>query len=166
MKRILVGLAIVLAFPGSAATITTTTTASFDGFLARSMARMNRETCRYRSLPVGCTQRQAREVFCRSAGFGGVTTCTPNPASTPEAPLPDICTTTPLVSDCAGATQVDVYSDPAVFFSREAIRLIREEHAKKLASDVSAAEAAAKAGTPAQRDTYCAGIGLASGCLD
>lgn len=162
MKRFAILIALFLALPLAAADITVTTSAGFDAFLTRAVTRANRETCKYYGLAVGCTQVQARKEFCKRAGFGGVTTCVPgaNPGD------PQVCTTTPLVSDCPGAPQVDVYATAEAFFRKESIRLIREEHAKKLASDVSAAEAAAKAGTQAQKDAYCAGIGLASGCLD
>ncbi len=160
MKKLILALVILLlAAPALAGTITVTTTTGFDGFLTRAMERANRETCRYYSQPVGCTQSQARKEFCRRAGFGGVTTCT-NPAD------PATCTTTPLTATCDGANRVDVFPDTATFFQKESVRLVREAHATKLQSDVSAAEAAAKAGTQAQKDAYCVGIGLAAGCLD
>ena len=158
MKRFAILIALFLALPLAAADITVTTSAGFDAFLTRAVTRANRETCKYYGLAVGCTQVQARKEFCKRAGFGGVTTC--------DNSVPPVCTTTPLVSDCDGATQVDVYATAEAFFRKESIRLIREEHAKKLASDVSAAEAAAKAGTQAQKDAYCRGIGMADGCLD
>ena len=107
----------------------------------------------------------ASEQFCRRANFGGVTTCVPDPASTPENPLPQICTTSPLVSDCAGATQVDVYTTVQKFLDGEIVRLIRDEYGPKNdQADKASAREAWPTLTQAQRDAVCSSLGLAAGC--
>ena len=164
MKR-LVLLLTLLAFPALAGTYSITTNASQDAKLDKARLRHNRTICQYYGLPGTCTQTQAREQFCRRANFGGVTTCVPDPASTPENPLPQICTTSPLVSDCAGATQVDVYTTVQKFLDGEIVRLIRDEYGPKNdQADKASAREAWPTLTQAQRDAVCSSLGLAAGC--
>lgn len=163
MKKLISILVFLLAAPALATEFTVSTTA--DAALAKGAARENAKTCTYYGLAVGCSQKQAREVFCKRAGFGGVTTCTPNPASTPEAPLPDVCVTTPLVSTCDGAAQVDVYADNAAYVRalfKAAVEQVRAENKAAAAAKIEAA----KAGTQVQRDALCAAMGEPAGCLD
>lgn len=164
MKKLLL-LLTLLALPAFAGTYSITTSASQDAKLNKARVRANRATCQYYSLPGSCTQTQAREQFCKRANFGGVTTCVPDPASTPQNPLPQICTTTPLVSDCAGANQVDVYPTVQKFLDGEIVRLVKDEYGPKNdADDKSTARSNWDTLTQVQKDSFCVSLGLSAGC--
>lgn len=164
MRKLILALTL-LALPALAGTYSITTNAAADAKLDKARLRANRATCQYYSLPGNCTQVQAREQFCKRANFGGVVTCTPDPASTPQNPLPQICTTSPLVSNCDGATQVDVYTTVQKFLDGEIARLIRDEYGPKNdADDKATARAAWPTLTQAQRDAVCSSLGLAANC--
>lgn len=156
MKRlVLIVLALVFAAPVLATDYTVTTSA--DAALVKGLARENAKVCAFYGLAAGCTQKAAREVFCKRAGVGGVTTC--------DNSKPPVCTTTPLVSTCDGSTQVDIYADTAAY----AKALFRQKVDEVKAANKAAAAAkieAAKSGTRAQRDAVCASIGEQPGCLD
>jgi hypothetical protein len=159
MKKLTLILLVLLAAPALATDFTVSTTA--DAALAKGLARENAKVCQYYGLAVGCSQKAAREQFCRRAGFGGVTTCVPgaNPGD------PQVCTTTPLVSTCAGATQVDVHanaSDYVKWLFKADVERIKAENRAASAAKVEAA----KAGTQAQKDALCAAMGEPAGCLD
>lgn len=164
MKKLILALCL-LALPAFAGTYTLTTNAAADTKLEKARLRANAQTCTYYGLPKTCSQTQAREIFCKRANFGGVTTCVPDPTSTPQNPKPQICTTTPLVSNCDGATQVDVYTTVQKFIDGEFIRLVRDEYGPKNdAEDKAAARAAWPTMTQADRDAVCGKIGLLPGC--
>lgn len=164
MKRLLL-LLCLFALPAFAGTYSITTSASQDAKLDKARVRANRATCQYYSLPNTCTQTQAREQFCKRANFGGITTCTPDPTSTPESPKPDICVTSPLVSNCDGATQVDVYTTVQKFLDGEIVRLVKDEYGPKNDADGKAtARAAWPTLSQAQRDAFCTSLGLSAGC--
>lgn len=155
----------LLALPAFAGSYTITTSAAQDAKLDKARLRANAATCTYYGLPKTCSQTQAREQFCKRANFGGVTTCVPDPASTPQNPLPQICTTTPLVSDCAGANQVDVYPTVQKFLDGEIVRLVKDEYGPKNdADDKSTARAAWPTLSQAQKDSFCVSLGLSAGC--
>lgn len=161
MKKTILAL-LFLAFPASAGTYSITTTANQDGVLAKAMARANKATCRYFGQPVGCTQVSVRREFCRRNGIGGVTTCVPGALPTD----PPICTTTPLVSDCSGATQFDIFPDVQKFLDREVVRLVKEEYGPKNAQEnASEIQRLVESGTQAQKDNFCLAAGLPAGCL-
>lgn len=165
MRKLLLAF-LLLAVPAFAGSYTITTTAGQDTTLTRAMTRANRQTCAAYGLGPSCTQTQARQEFCRRAQFGGVTTCVPDPTSTPQNPKPPVCTTTPLVSNCAGATQVDVFADVPSFLQREVLALVKDAYGKNNdADDLAAFEAARKAATNAQKNALCAAVGLSNGCL-
>lgn len=156
MKTLLA--ALLLSSPLLAGSYTVTTVAKEDNALTRAMSRANRQTCARFGLAPGCTQVQAREQFCRIAGFGGQR----DPASTPQNPLPN----TPLVSVCAGSAQVDVFSTLDAFVQSEWNVLLKENYGKKSdAEDLAAWEAAKKAATNAQKNAACAALSLPNGCL-
>ena len=150
VKKLILALAL-LALPAFAGTYSITTSASQDAKLDKARLRHNREICKYYGLPGTCTQTQAREQFCRRANFGG------QPIGGGG--------TTPLVSDCAGATQVDVYTTVQKFLDGEVVRLVRDEYGPKNdADDKAAARAAWPTLTQAQRDAVCSSLGLSAGC--
>lgn len=151
MKRLLL-LLTLLALPAFAGTYSITTSASQDAKLDKARVRANRATCQYYSLPGSCTQTQAREQFCKRANFGG------QPVEGGG--------TTPLVSNCDGATQVDVYTTVQKFLDGEIVRLVRDEYGPKNDAENKAAFDTAKAAaTQAQKDQACAALGLPAGCL-
>ena len=165
MKKLILALTL-FALPALAGTYTITTNAGQDAKLDKARLRANAQACAYYGLPKTCTQTQAREQFCKRANFGGVTTCSPDPASTPQNPLPQICTTSPLVSNCDGATQVDVYTNVQKFLDGEIVRLVRDEYGPRNdADDKAAFDAAKAAASQAQKDQACAALGLPTGCL-
>ena len=164
MKR-LVLLLTLAALPALAGTYSITTNAAGDAKLDKARLRHNRSVCTYYGLPGSCTQVQAREQFCKRANFGGITTCSPDPTSTPQNPKPDICVTSPLVSDCAGATQVDVYTTVQKFLDGEIVRLIRDEYGPKNdQADKASAREAWPTLAQAQRDAVCSSLGLSANC--
>ena len=154
----------LLALPALAGDYALTATAAGDAKITRAMNRANRETCKYYGQAIGCTQAQARKEFCRRAGFGGVTTCTPDPTSTPQNPKPQICTTTPLVANCDGASQVNIFATAQEFAQAEFTELVKGLGAKNDAEDKTAARAAWPTLTQAQRDAFCSSLGLAAQC--
>ena len=150
MKR-LVLLLTLAALPALAGSYTITTSASQDAKLDKARLRHNREICKYYGLPGTCTQTQAREQFCRRANFGG------QPIAGGG--------TTPLVSDCAGATQVDVYTTVQKFLDGEIVRLIRDEYGPKNdQADKASAREAWPTLAQAQRDAVCSSLGLSANC--
>lgn len=167
MKRTLT-LAILVALVALPAlgdvTITNTYTDGQAARITRAMNRVNTATCAYFGLPSSCNTTQARQVFCQRNGIGGVTTCEPDPLSTPENPLPPVCTTTPLVSDCPGATQYIVYGNITLFDKRVLLEKIAEWTAQVAADDAAAAKAAFDLLTQPQKDAVCASLGLPAGC--
>lgn len=158
MKKLLIALALLLAFPALAGTYSITTTANQDGVLAKAMNRANAATCRYFGQAVGCTQASVRREFCRRNGIGGQPIYDANGVQTG---------TTPLVSDCAGATQFDIYPDVQKFLDKEIVRLVKEEYGPKNAQENAAEiQRLIESGTQAQRDAFCAAVPLPAGCLD
>lgn len=150
----------LLSSPLLAGSFTVTTVAKEDNALTRAMNRSNKQTCQRFGLPDACTQVQAREQFCKVAGFGGQRVSTPNP------PGPPIITFTPLVSVCAGSTAVDVFATLDAFVQSEWKGLMKDTYGKRSDDeDAAAFEAAKKAATKAQRDAACLALGLPSGCL-
>ena len=150
MKR-LVLLLTLAALPALAGSYTITTSASQDAKLDKARLRHNRTICQYYGLPGTCTQTQAREQFCKRANFGG------QPIGGGG--------TTPLVSDCAGATQVDVYTTVQKFLDGEIVRLIRDEYGPKNdQADKASAREAWPTLTQAQRDAVCSSLGLSANC--
>lgn len=159
MKALLAAL-LLSALPALAGSFTVTSNAAQDNALTRAMNRSNKQTCQRFSLPNACTQVQAREQFCRVAGFGG------QRVSTPDPPRPPIITFTPLVSVCAGSTAVTVYSTLDSFVQDEWKALLKENYGKKADDEDTAAFVAARqAATKAQRDAACQALGLPPGCL-
>jgi len=165
VKRFLLLCVAVVTFDVSAGTYSITVNAAADAKLDKARLRANTQTCTYFNLPRTCSQIQAREQFCKRANFGGQIVCAPDPASTPQNPLPQICTTTPLVSNCDGATQVDVYTTVEKFLNGEVVRLVRDEYGPKNDTDDKAvARAAWPTLSRAQRDAFCTSLGLSAGC--
>lgn len=155
----------LLALPAFAETLTLTTSTPDDNKLTRGMNRANKATCSYFGLSAGCTQKQAREQFCKRANVGGQTTCTPDPTSTPQNPKPQICTTTPLVNNCDGANQVNIFASVQEFSQDHFSGWIKSDLAQKNdAEDKATARAAWPTMTQANRDAVCAKIGLSAGC--
>ena len=160
MKKLLLTV-LLLALPAfGQATITNDYTAGQVASITRAMNRENAKTCAYFGLAANCTTPKMREQFCKRAGFGGVTTCVPN--AVPGQP--PVCTTTPLVSDCPGATQSIVYPNITAFDKRTLLLKIDEWHKTDEAEDRAAAKAAWDAKTQAAKDALCPSLGLAAGC--
>lgn len=140
MKKVLVVLALTAA-PAFAASHTITTTANQENALTRAMNRANAATCKYYGQSAGCTEVQARTEFCRRAGF-------------------------PLVANCDGANQVDVYATVSAFLQGEVIRLVKDEYGPKGdAEDKATFDATLKDANKAKKDAACVALGLAAGCL-
>lgn len=151
MKKLL-ALAFLLLAPALAADVTITNTYT-DGQAARitrAMNRVNKATCAYRGLPANCTTTQVREQFCKTNGFGG-------------QPIPG-GGTTPLVSDCNGATQFIVYNNITQFDKRTLLDKIDEWSKQDEADDKAAAKAAWDAKTQTQKDALCPSFGLTAPC--
>jgi hypothetical protein len=88
------------------------------------------------------------DAYCRAGAANGVQTGT-----------------TPLVSDCNGATQFIVYNTITQFDKRVLLDKITEWTALDEADDKAAAKAAWDAKTQAQKDAICVSLGLSAGCV-
>lgn len=142
---------LLLAAPALAdVTITNSYTDGQAARITRAMNRVNAATCTYFGLPANCNTTQARQVFCQRNGFGG-------------QPI-EGGGTTPLVSDCNGATQFLIYGNITLFNKRVLLEKIAEWTAQDAADDTAAAKAAFDAKTQPQKDAICASLGLAAGC--
>lgn len=155
MKKLLVLLLLALPAFGDV-TITNTYTDGQAARITRAMNRVNRDLCTYFGKPASCNTTQVRQVFCQRNGFGG-------------QPIKDengnVIGTTPLVSDCNGATQFIIYPSLETFAKRELLRLSTEQYASaEAAEDRAAAKAAWDAKTQAQKDAICTSLGLPAGC--
>ena len=158
MKKTLLALAFLLALPAfGQATITNDYSAGQVARITRAMNRENAKTCAYFGLAANCTTPKMREQFCKRAGFGGVTTCD-------NTKTPPVCVTTPLVSDCPGATQFIVYPNITAFDKRTLLLKIDEWAKEDDAADRAAAKAAWDAKTQAQKDALCPSFGLTAPC--
>ena len=154
MKKLL----ILLLFAAPAfgqATISNDYTAGQVARITRAMNRVNAATCAYRGLPANCTTTQVREQFCKGNGFGGQPIYDANGVQTG---------TTPLVSDCNGATQWIVYGNITQFDKRVLLEKITEWTTQDEADDKAAAKAAWDAKTQAQKDALCPSLGLTAPC--
>lgn len=136
------------------ATITNDYTAGQVTRITRAMNRVNAATCKYRGLPASCTTTQVREQFCKTNGFGGQPIIVDGVQTG----------TTPLVSDCNGATQFIVYGNITQFDKRTLLEKIDEWAKQDDADDKAAAAAAWAAKTQAQKDAICTSLGLPAGC--
>lgn len=154
MKRfclLLPPLLLLLAAPALAdVTITNSYTDGQAARITRAMNRVNAATCTYFGLPANCNTTQARQVFCRRNGFGG-------------QPI-EGGGTTPLVSDCNGATQFIVYNNITVFEKRTMLEKVNEWATEDEAEDRAAAKAAWDSKTQAQKDALCPSFGLVAPC--
>ena len=156
MKKLLLALALLLAFPALGdVTITNTYTDGQAARITRAMNRVNKATCAYRGLPANCTTVQVREQFCKTNGIGGQPILDANGVQTG---------TTPLVSGCNGATQFIVYGNITVFEKRTMLEKVTEWMNEEAAEDKAAAAAAFAAKTVAEKDAVCTSLGLAAGC--
>ena len=159
MKKLLAVL--LLAAPLAAdVTITNVFTDNQHARMERARARVNAASCAYRGLPANCNTTQLRQQFCKTNGFGGVTTCVPN--VTPGQP--PVCTTTPLVSDCNGATQFIIYPSAESFVKRTMLEKVDDWTKQDESDDRAAAKAAWDAKTQAQKDALCPSFGLTAPC--
>lgn len=156
MKKLLSLLAFLVALPAFGdVTITNTYTDGQAARITRAMNRVNAATCAYRGLPANCNTTQVREQFCKTNGFGGQPILDANGVQTG---------TTPLVSDCNGATQFIVYGNITLFDKRVLLEKISEWHAQDEADDRAAAKAAWDAKSQAQKDALCPSLGLTAPC--
>jgi hypothetical protein len=155
MKKLLLTL-LLLALPAVGdVTITNTYTDGQAARITRAMQRVNKATCAYRGLPANCTTTQVREQFCKTNGFGGQPILDVNG---------NVIGTTPLVSDCNGATQFIVYGNITQFDKRTLLEKIAEWQTQEEAEDRAAAKAAWDAKTQAQKDALCPSFGLTAPC--
>jgi hypothetical protein len=154
MKKLILALTL-LALPALGdQTITNTYTDGQAARITRAMNRVNKATCAYRGLPASCTTTQVREQFCKTNGFGG------------QPILVDGVQTgtTPLVSDCNGATQFIVYGNITVFEKRTMLEKVAEWTTQDEADDRAAAKAAWDAKSQAAKDALCPSFGLTAPC--
>ena len=153
MKKLLSLLAFLVALPLAAdQTITNTYTDGQAARITRAMNRENAKTCAYFGLAANCTTPKMREQYCKRAGFGG------QPIPPPGSG------TTPLVSDCPGATQFIIYPNITSFDKRTLLDKINEWQKQDAADDAAAAKAAFLAKTTAEQNAICTSLGLPAGC--
>ena len=155
MKKLLVLLLLALPALGDQ-TITNSYTDGQAARITRAMNRANAATCAHRGLPASCTTTQVREQFCKTNGIGGQPILDANGNQTG---------TTPLVSDCPGATQFIVYGNITVFEKRTMLEKVAEWTTQDEADDRAAAKAEWEKKTQAQKDAVCIDtFKLAAGC--
>jgi hypothetical protein len=154
MKKLLAIL--LLATPLAAdVTITNVFTDGQAARIERARARVNKEACAYRGLPANCNTTQLRQQFCKTNGFGGQPIIVDGVQTG----------TTPLVSDCSGATQFIIYPSAETFVKRTMLEKVREWTTQDESDDRAAAKASWDAKTQVQKDAICASLGLPAGCV-
>jgi hypothetical protein len=156
MKKLILGILLFAAPALADVTISATFTDGQAARIERARARVNKETCKYRGLPADCTTTQVRQQFCKTNGIGGQPILDKNGNQTG---------TTPLVSDCPGATQFIVYPSAESYVKRTLLDKINDWQTQDEADDKAAAKAAWDAKTQPQRDAICVSLGLPAGCV-
>lgn len=187
MKKLILALVLILAAIPAAAqtTLTAIPSTKQEADLNRDMARLNKQTCLAVKLAEGCAQAAARNAWIALENAKICTSLSLGPACTEVAAKTQWCamlgfqgTATCTHPDGRGSAQIvfatsaptiDIYSSLQNYWERRAVKTLMDAVGKQAEAEdaavIAAAEAVAKNGTLAQKNAYCAGIGMLAGCL-